>query len=127
METRTATTMEQEVWYILTDMDNTLIGQPHSELLDPEKSILRLLFKIKEGPYKENLERVNVTDMEVWRCSSLSLDGLDPDEIGELVGNLKLSTDEDSDGKKLAHWGLVGDLHLGDREPLIVRVKTIRP
>jgi hypothetical protein len=119
-----ATMAHIRVWYILIGPDNKPFGKPFRvHVLDDKYDILELREDIKKGPYKEDLAHVNVNEMEVWRCQSLTLLGLDPDGIGELVRNLKLSRDEDSDGKKVGGWTQVMSLKLDEYEPLVVRVQ----
>jgi hypothetical protein len=61
--------------------------------------------------------------MEVWKCNCLTLCGIDPDGIDNLVGSLKLSSDEDSDGWKVVGWVQVLELRLQEYEPLVVKVQ----
>jgi hypothetical protein len=114
---------KQVVWYILVDFDNIPFGDPLLVYLGHDESILQLKMRIKEGEYKDKLAHVNAANMEVWKCKSLTLRGVRHDGIDNLVGRLKFSSDEDSDGQKLAHWDLVIDLRLQKNEPLVVRVQ----
>jgi hypothetical protein len=111
-----------EAWYILIDSDDIPFGEPHPVYLGHNDKIARLKTGIKDGPYKESLAHVNVTEMEVWKCRSLTLNGIGLDGIGELVGNLKLSQDEDSDCQKVSPWTRVMGLLLQEDEPLVVRI-----
>ncbi|KAF8506858.1 hypothetical protein F5888DRAFT_1798087 [Russula emetica] len=113
---------KQEVWYILVDLDNIPFGVPLLVNLGHNETILHLKMKIKEGDYKDELAHVNIVNMEVWKCKSFTLRGV-KDGIDNLVGRLKLSNNEDSDGQQPVHWDLVIDLQLQQFEPLVVRVQ----
>lgn len=120
-------TMAQiEVWYILVDSGNMPFEIPHVVYLGHSDKIVRLKTAIKDGVYKEHLAHVNIaTEMQVWRCRSLTLRGTSQEDIGELVGNLKLSLDPDSDGTTATDWTPVMDLQLQELEPLVVRVTVL--
>jgi hypothetical protein len=81
--------------------------------------VVDLMMRIKEGPYEEDLTHVDTDDMEVWRFESLTLRGVKPDGIDDLV-SLTFASDK---GQELAAWDLVMELQLQDTEPLVVRVK----
>ena len=118
------------VWYILIKSDdNTPFGRPDMVLLAPNDKFIKLIWKIKEGPYKDDLRDINTTDMEVWRFPSLSLKNLGSNslqDVGDLVKGLRFSSgdSEDSDGKLVIEWTKVMSLEpeLQEDEPLVVRV-----
>jgi hypothetical protein len=112
-----------KVWCILVDSNNLPFGQPDGVYLGHSDDISELKTGIKDGAYKERLAHVNTTtEMEVWRCPSLTLRGIRPGEIGEIVRDLKLSLDQDSNGEELGGWIPVMSLQLQEYEPLVVRV-----
>jgi hypothetical protein len=112
-----------KVWYILINPDNVPFGEPLRVMLGHDDDIIKLKTEIKKGAYKDNLANVNITEMEVWRYQSLTLRGLRPDRINELVKNLEFSSDEDSDGQILAGWDTMIELQVQEYEPLVVRVQ----
>jgi hypothetical protein len=112
-----------EVWYILINSDNTPFGEALPVIVRHNGKIVHLKKNIKEGDYEESFAHVNITEMEVWRCPSLTLCDLRPDGIPELVKNLTFSSDENSDGWELAGWDSVMELQLQEYEPLVVRVQ----
>ena len=120
-----------EVWYILIKSDdNTPFGQPDTVSLTHGEKIIKLIWKIKEGPYKDDLCDINTTDMEVWRFPSLSLKNISSDsshDVGDFVKGLRFSSGEDSDGKPVTVWTRVMSLEpeLQEYEPLIVRVSKL--
>jgi hypothetical protein len=112
-----ATMADIKVWYILMDENNVPFGDPFPEYLRHDDDIHKLK-KIKEGPYDDNLALVNITNMDVWKCNSLTLRGINPDEIKELVGNLEFPRD----GQKLGGWLLATELGLQEYQLLVVKV-----
>jgi hypothetical protein len=113
-----ATMADIKVWYILMDENNVPFGDPHPVYLRHDDDILKLKEKIKEGPYDDNLALVKITDMDVWKCNSLTLRGINPDGIKELVGNLEFPRD----GQKLGVWLPATELGLQEYQPLVVKV-----
>lgn len=110
-----------EVWYILVNADYSPIGEPYSVDVGPKDNIIHLMKDIKEGMYKEELTHVKVTEMEVWRCRTLTLHGADLSEIDDLV---RSSINGDSNCEQLSGWIRMMELQLQEYEPLVVRVSV---
>lgn len=109
-----------EVWYILVDSNNTPLGEPRAAYLGYTDSISQLMMAIQGGPYKDDLAHINIKSMEVWRFPSLSLNNVRLDQIGDLVGCLTFSGD--NDGEIVSKWTLVKELQLQQFQPLVVRI-----
>jgi hypothetical protein len=111
-----------EVWCILINTNNIPLGEPRAVNVGHKDNIKHLTEDIK-GVYEE-LADVKPTDMEVWRCQTMTLCGAHPDRMDDLVRHLRFGINGDSNCEKLGGWIRVVGLQLQEYEPLVVRVKV---
>ena len=111
-----------KVWYVIVDNENTPLGKPLSlyDVINFD-DVHDLLLAIKCGPYQAMLRDINIVDMEVWECPTLSLEGHGASDIEGLMKTLTLS--EGSDGNhNIGGWEPVANLRLQKYQPLVIRV-----
>jgi len=118
-----ATMADIKVWYILVNHNLMPFGEPVRVNLGYDEDVLQLKMEIKKWEDKENNNHVNIADMEVWKCHSLTLRHVEPDSVAGLIHNMTFSSDADSHARKLGGWVQVKDLQLQDFEPLVVIVR----
>jgi hypothetical protein len=61
------------LWYILIRSNNIPLGEPFRINVGHNDDIQQLKTDMKDGMYKEDLARVKLAEMEVWRCKTLTL------------------------------------------------------
>jgi hypothetical protein len=81
---------------------------------------MHLMRKIKAGDYMPTAD-ATFSNMEVWKFKSLKLDPRD-DQVDELLSNLKLTDNENSDVELVKEQTMMEELRLKKFEPLLVRV-----
>ena len=117
----TSDTPVNDIWYIVIDNENTPLGQPIPLYDVAGFTVHQLLVEIKSGPYQAKLEDVNIMDLEVWECPTLSLEGHGRYDVEGLMKSLTLSRGSDSN-RDIGGWEPVVHLHLQKYQPLVIRV-----
>ena len=112
-----------DVWIILIDNENTPLGRPLCLYDVMNFNVDQLLVEILNGPYQAKLKDINILDLEVWECPTLSLEGHGPNDIEGLVKPLMLSRVGDSN-REVAVWEPVAGLQLSKYQPLVIRVTS---
>ena len=119
----TSDTPVTDIWIILIDNENTPLGRPLCLYNVIKFNVDQLLLEIISGPYQAKLKNVNILDIEVWECPTLSLEGHCLNDIEGLVKSLTLSRVGDSN-REVGVWEPVAGLRLSKYQPLVIRVTS---